>query len=76
MLGNPDDAKDAEQETFLRTYKALARFNGRYRVGAWITRIATNVCLDHLRARARWRWEAMPAELVEFERHGFDSSAG
>jgi RNA polymerase sigma-70 factor (ECF subfamily) len=75
MLGNPDDAKDAEQETFLRTYKALARFNGRYRVGAWITRIATNVCLDQLRARARWRWEEMPAELVGLERHGFDEGA-
>jgi RNA polymerase sigma-70 factor (ECF subfamily) len=75
MLGNPDDAKDAEQETFLRTYKALARFNGRYRVGAWITRIATNVCLDQLRARARWRWEEMPAELVALGRHGFDESS-
>ena len=72
MLGNPDDAKDAEQETFLRTFKALARFNGRYRVGSWITRIATNVCLDQLRARARWRWESMPAELIDLERHGFD----
>jgi RNA polymerase sigma-70 factor (ECF subfamily) len=75
MLGNPDDAKDAEQETFLRTYKALALLNGRYRVGAWITRIATNVCLDQLRARSRWRWEEMPSELVGLERHGFDESA-
>jgi DNA-directed RNA polymerase specialized sigma24 family protein len=31
MLGNPDDAKDAEQETFLRTFKALARFKGGVR---------------------------------------------
>lgn len=53
MLSNPDDAHEAAQETFLRTYQALARFNGRYQLGAWIGRIATNICLDHLRARSR-----------------------
>jgi RNA polymerase sigma-70 factor (ECF subfamily) len=75
MLGNPEDAQEAAQETFLRTYQALGRFNGRYRVGAWITRIATNVCLDHLRARARWRWEAVPAEVMELDPHSLDESA-
>ena len=53
ILVNPEDAAEASQEAFLRVFQSLGRFNGRYQLGAWITRIATNVCLDHLRARAR-----------------------
>lgn len=53
MLTNPDDAKEAAQEAFLRVYTALIRFNGRYQLGPWITRITTNVCVDALRARGR-----------------------
>jgi RNA polymerase sigma-70 factor, ECF subfamily len=53
MLPDQTEAEEAAQETFMRVYRALGRFNGRYQLGAWITRIATNVCLDHLRARAR-----------------------
>jgi RNA polymerase sigma-70 factor (ECF subfamily) len=52
ILNNRDDAEEATQETFLRAYEALSRFNGEYRVGAWLNRIATNVCLDGLRRRA------------------------
>ena len=65
MLADPQDAQDAAQETFLRVYQALPRFNGRYQLGAWITRIATNVCLDHLRARKRAPTEAAPQEVLE-----------
>lgn len=53
MLLSPEDAAEASQETFLRVYVALPRFNGRYQLGAWVSRIATNVCLDMLRARGR-----------------------
>src|SRR5687767_7015316 len=62
MLSDPQDAQDATQETFLRVYQALGRFNGRYQLGAWITRIATNVCLDHLRGGKR-----RPTKQVSFE---------
>lgn len=62
MLGNPQDAQEAAQESFLRVYQALGRFNGRYQLGAWITRITTNVCLDQLRARAR-----RPADVAELD---------
>lgn len=58
MLGNPDDAQEAVQETFLRVYQSLGRFNGRYQLGAWITRIASNVCLDQLRSTSRKRCDA------------------
>lgn len=53
MLNNPDDAREATQETFLKAYQALPRFNGQYKLGAWLSRIATNVCVDHLRRRSR-----------------------
>ena len=62
MLGH-DDAQEAAQETFLRVYQALGRFNGRYQLGPWITRIATNVCLDHLRAKARRPSDPVPNEV-------------
>lgn len=62
ILVNSSDAQEATQETFLRVYQALGRFNGRYQLGAWITRIATNVCLDHLRAQGR-----RPRDIAELE---------
>lgn len=65
MLGKPEDAQEAAQETFLRVYTALGKFNGRYQLGGWITRIATNVCLDHIRARSRRPVEATPIEEIE-----------
>ena len=63
MLGH-DDAQEAAQETFLRVYQALGRFNGRYQLGPWITRIATNVCLDHLRSKARRPSHPVPNEVL------------
>jgi RNA polymerase sigma-70 factor (ECF subfamily) len=75
MLGKPEDAQEAAQEAFLRVYVALGKFNGRYQLGAWITRIATNVCLDQIRARSRRPVEATPVEdlELEFAAAGFDS---
>ncbi|MFP5353471.1 MAG: RNA polymerase sigma factor [Actinomycetota bacterium] len=67
MLGNTQDAQDATQESFLKVYQALGRFNGRYQMGPWITRIATNVCLDHIRARSRRPQDTLPLELSEIE---------
>lgn len=67
MLGNRDDAQEAAQEAFLRVYTALGKFNGRYQLGAWITRIATNVCLDQIRARTRRPVEATPVEELELD---------
>ncbi|MCA1572552.1 MAG: RNA polymerase sigma factor [Chloroflexi bacterium] len=67
MLGNLQDAQEAQQEAFLKVYQGLARFNGRYQLGAWITRVATNVCLDHLRARARKPVEAQLLELTDVD---------
>lgn len=50
MLGDPDLAQDITQETFLRAYRGLRRFDGRGE-RAWLTRIAVNLCRDHWRSR-------------------------
>jgi RNA polymerase sigma-70 factor, ECF subfamily len=67
MLHNPDDAAEAAQETFLRVYQGLPSFNGRYRLGAWVVRIATNVCLDQLRAHSRRPADLTPLEILDLE---------
>ena len=43
-LRDPNDVEEAVQETFLRAFRALLpRFNGNFRVEAWLVRIATNI---------------------------------
>jgi len=51
MTGNEQDAEDLVQETFLKAYKQLHRFDGRSAFGTWLYRIAANCSLDLIRAR-------------------------
>jgi RNA polymerase sigma-70 factor (ECF subfamily) len=53
MLGSVVEADDAVQETMLRAFRSLDRFDGRASLRTWMYRIATNVCLDALADRAR-----------------------
>lgn len=51
MTGNENDAEDIVQETFLRAYKQLNRYESRSTFGTWLYRIAANCSLDMIRAR-------------------------
>ncbi len=61
MVGNEHDADDVVQETFLRAYRQIGRFESRANFGTWLYRIAVNCSLDQLRRRPR-RAEEQPAE--------------
>ena len=53
MLGSLSDAEDLAQETLLRAWRALERFEPRAQFQTWLYRIATNACLDELKHRRR-----------------------
>ena len=52
MLGNTADAEDLLQDVFLTAHRKLDSFRGNAALGTWLYRLATNLCLDHLRSRA------------------------
>jgi RNA polymerase sigma-70 factor, ECF subfamily len=57
LMGSAEDAYDLTQDTFLKAYLALPKTSDDLRVGAWLYRIATNVCLDELRHRKLVKWQ-------------------
>jgi RNA polymerase sigma-70 factor (ECF subfamily) len=60
MLGSPFEAEDAVQDTLLRGWRSIERFEGRSSLRSWLYRIATNVCLDMLSGKQR---RARPMDL-------------
>ncbi|MFI9186524.1 sigma-70 family RNA polymerase sigma factor [Streptomyces goshikiensis] len=61
MLGAYAEAEDAVQETLVRAWRNIERFEGRSAMRTWVYRIATNVCLDALAAGKR---RALPMDLA------------
>ena len=62
MTGNEQDAEDVVQETFLRAYKQLHRFDGRAAFATWLYRIGANCALDVIRARKNRQEERTPED--------------
>src|SRR5213595_4147815 len=72
MLGSAFEAEDAVQETMIRAWRSLDRFEGRASLKSWLYRIATNVCFDQLNGRER---RARPMDLGPAQEPIFENLA-
>ena len=53
MAGDPDDAMDLSQETFLRAWRCLDQYQFASAFSTWLYRLCSNICIDFLRKRRR-----------------------
>ena len=66
MMGNTEDAQDALQEAFIKTYDTLHRFDLRRPFGPWFFQILRNQCRDMLRSRkAKFRMEEVDEKIED-----------
>ena len=72
MLGSAFEAEDAVQETMLRAWRSLDRFEGRSALKSWLYRIATNVCFDQLNSREK---RARPMDMGPAQEPLFENLA-
>lgn len=67
LMGNEEDAEDIVQESFLRAYRSLDRFQEQAQFSSWIYRIASNHALDMLRSRKRRSEESLSKPVANGE---------
>jgi RNA polymerase sigma-70 factor (ECF subfamily) len=65
LMNRQEDARDVNQEAFLKVYRNLHRFRFECSFYTWLYRIVTNVCLDHLRRRSSRPEDQAPLTLEE-----------
>lgn len=70
-----DDAKDVYQETIWRVYKGLPKFRGEAAFSTWLFRVATNVCLTHVKKKKRRRAVSLDERRDDDERRDVDPEA-
>jgi RNA polymerase sigma-70 factor, ECF subfamily len=66
MTGSPQDAEDVVQETFLKAYRQLSRFESRANFSTWLHRIAVNCSIDLIRSRAHREAGHDTSDLEQF----------
>ena len=80
MLGDPDEAEDVAQETFVRAYRSLPHFRGAASFHTWLYRIASNLAIDVARRNRRQSTgnfsldEPLESEEGDYEREIADES--
>ena len=70
MTGSREDALDLAQDAFFQAWKALPTFQGESSFATWLYRLATNLCLDHLRAQKRRTQSMGPALSLDDAENG------
>lgn len=73
-VSNVEEATDLAQETFVKAYSGIGRFNGKSAFYTWLYRIAVNTAIDHLRKRPGVRVDSL--EDDKFREIGFEPAAG
>ncbi|RMH30319.1 MAG: sigma-70 family RNA polymerase sigma factor [Planctomycetota bacterium] len=64
IVGDPETARDLAQDTLVRVIGAVGAFDGRARFTTWLTRIAMNVCISHLRKAKHRRAASLEAPVA------------
>ena len=67
LTRNHADADDMSQETFIRAYRAIGRFDEHYQFYTWVRRIAVNLCFNHLKRGKKFRFVPLPMSDGEVE---------
>jgi len=55
MMASAQEAEDVTQETFIKAYRAIGKFDGRSSFSTWVYRILINLCLNRLKQLKKWR---------------------
>jgi len=71
MLGNPSDAEEAAQETFLRAFSRLKTYDESRKFSSWLLSIGSHYCIDRLRRR-RFTWTDIDDLAPKLESHRSD----
>ena len=75
LTGRPEDAEDVVQETFVRAYRQLRRFQSRSNFATWLYRIGFNCAIDYVRARPRRESAQSPEALERYAQPGAGPTA-